>query len=98
MSWEVGSFAVLGVVLVAGFAWYERAHPSSRVLALVATRGARRPVAALPPSTWWLASTQVGFGLFVGILVLVSIVVIVILLTMGNQIANVFSNVISALG
>jgi pilus assembly protein Flp/PilA len=32
------------------------------------------------------------------ILVLVSIVVIVILLTMGNQIENVFSNVVAALG
>jgi pilus assembly protein Flp/PilA len=32
------------------------------------------------------------------ILVLVSIVVIVILLTMGNQISNVFSNVVAALG
>ena len=32
------------------------------------------------------------------ILVLVSIVVIVILLTMGNQILNVFSNVVVALG
>jgi Flp pilus assembly pilin Flp len=32
------------------------------------------------------------------ILVLVSIVVIVVLLTMGNQIANVFSNVVAALG
>ena len=32
------------------------------------------------------------------LLVLVSIVVIVILLTMGNQIANVFSNVVAALG
>jgi pilus assembly protein Flp/PilA len=32
------------------------------------------------------------------ILVLVSIVVIVILLTMGNQINNVFSNVVAALG
>ena len=32
------------------------------------------------------------------ILVLVSIVVIVILLTMGQQIANVFSNVVGALG
>ena len=32
------------------------------------------------------------------ILVLVSIVVIVILLTMGNQIQNVFSNVVAALG
>jgi len=32
------------------------------------------------------------------ILVLVSVVVIVILLTMGNQINNVFSNVVAALG
>lgn len=32
------------------------------------------------------------------ILVLVSIVVIVILLTLGNQIQNVFSNVVAALG
>ena len=32
------------------------------------------------------------------ILVLVSIVVIVILLTMGNQIQNAFSNVVAALG
>ena len=32
------------------------------------------------------------------ILVLVSIVVIVILLTMGNQIQDVFSNVVAALG
>ncbi|MFI5283500.1 MAG: Flp family type IVb pilin [Candidatus Dormibacterales bacterium] len=32
------------------------------------------------------------------ILVLVSIVVIVILLTMGRQIRNVYSNVVSALG
>jgi len=34
----------------------------------------------------------------VGILFLTSILVIVILLTMGNQIANVFSNVVAALG
>jgi hypothetical protein len=32
------------------------------------------------------------------ILVLVSVIVIVVLLTMGNQIANVFSNVVAALG
>jgi hypothetical protein len=35
---------------------------------------------------------------FVGILVLVSIIVIAILLTMGNQLTNVFSNVVAALG
>jgi len=32
------------------------------------------------------------------ILVLVSIVVIVILISMGNQIANVFSNIVTVLG
>ena len=37
-------------------------------------------------------------GIFIGVLVLVSIMVTVILLTMGNQIANVFSNVVAALG
>ncbi|TMD94301.1 MAG: Flp family type IVb pilin [Chloroflexi bacterium] len=43
---------------------------------------------------------QTGQGMveYALILVLVSIVVIVILLTMGNQISNVFSNVVAALG
>jgi energy-coupling factor transport system substrate-specific component len=40
MSWIAASMAILGVALVAGFAWYERAHPSARVLALVATLAA----------------------------------------------------------
>jgi Flp pilus assembly pilin Flp len=35
---------------------------------------------------------------FLGILALVGLVVIAILYTMGNQITNVFSNVVSALG
>ena len=39
--------------------------------------------------------TLLGFG---AVIVLVSILVIVVLLTMGNQIANVFSNVVAALG
>jgi pilus assembly protein Flp/PilA len=45
-------------------------------------------------------SRQKGQGMveYALILVLVSIVVIVILLTMGNQILNVFSNVVVALG
>lgn len=45
-------------------------------------------------------SNQRGQGMveYALILVLVSIVVIVILLTMGNQINNVFSNVVAALG
>ena len=44
--------------------------------------------------------SQSGQGMveYALILVLVSIVVIVILLTMGNQIQNVFSNVVAALG
>ena len=50
----------------------------------------------------WLgrAHKQSGQGMveYALILVLVSIVVIVILLTMGNQILNVFSNVVAALG
>src|SRR5689334_20644895 len=38
--------------------------------------------------------TIAAFG---GVLVLVALVTIVVLLTMGNQIANVFSNVVAAL-
>ena len=46
------------------------------------------------------SASQRGQGMveYALILVLVSIVVIVILLTMGNQIQNVFSNVVAALG
>jgi energy-coupling factor transport system substrate-specific component len=40
VSWEIASFSILAIVLVAGFAWYERTHPSSKVLALVATLAA----------------------------------------------------------
>ncbi|HEY8761750.1 MAG TPA: Flp family type IVb pilin [Candidatus Dormibacteraeota bacterium] len=44
-------------------------------------------------------NVQQGQGMveYALILVLVSIVVIVILLTMGGQIANVFSNIVTAL-
>ena len=47
-----------------------------------------------------LLSRQRGQGMveYALILVLVSIVVIVLLLTMGGQIKNVFSNVVAALG
>ena len=46
-----------------------------------------------------LATRQEGQGMveYALILVLVSIVVIVVLLTMGKQIENVFSNVVTAL-
>ncbi len=40
MSWVLASFLLLGLALAAGFGWYERAHPSARVLALVATLAA----------------------------------------------------------
>src|SRR5437763_15055597 len=47
-----------------------------------------------------LTTRQEGQGMveYALMLVLVSIVVIVILLTMGNQIKNFFSNVVAALG
>ena len=40
MTWVAASFALLGAALLAGFTWYERSHPSARVLALVATLAA----------------------------------------------------------
>ena len=40
MTWIAASFVLLGVALSAGFAWYERAHPTARVIALVATLAA----------------------------------------------------------
>ncbi len=40
VSWPLASFLVLFLALALGFAWYERTHPSSRVLALVATLAA----------------------------------------------------------
>jgi energy-coupling factor transport system substrate-specific component len=53
MSWVVASMLILGAALAAGFAWYERAHPTARVIALVATLAAlaalgRIAFAALP--------------------------------------------------
>jgi energy-coupling factor transport system substrate-specific component len=53
MTYIAASFLVLGAALVAGFAWYERTHPTTRVLALVATLAAlaalgRVAFAALP--------------------------------------------------
>ena len=59
MSWELGAFAVLVLVLVSGFAWYERSHPTAKVLALVATlaalaalgRIAFAPLPSIKPTT-----------------------------------------------
>jgi energy-coupling factor transport system substrate-specific component len=40
MSWQLASFMVIGAVLLAGFAWYERSRPPSQVIALVAALAA----------------------------------------------------------
>lgn len=40
MTWQLASFLILGTVLVAGFAWYERSRPPSQVVALVAALAA----------------------------------------------------------
>ena len=40
MTWQLASFALLAIALGAGFTWYERARPSAKVLALVATLAA----------------------------------------------------------
>ena len=40
MTWIAASTLVLAVALATGFAWYEREHPTTRVLALVATLAA----------------------------------------------------------
>src|SRR3712207_7645867 len=40
MAWQLASFTLLFLALGAGFAWYERAKPSAKVIALVATLAA----------------------------------------------------------
>ena len=40
MSWQVAVFTVLALVLVGGFAWYERSRPPPRLVALVAALAA----------------------------------------------------------
>jgi energy-coupling factor transport system substrate-specific component len=47
VTWQAASFAVLVMVLVAGFGWYERDKPPARVLALVATLAALAVVGRL---------------------------------------------------
>jgi energy-coupling factor transport system substrate-specific component len=59
MTWQLASFAVLALALAAGFGWYERARPSAKVLALVATlaalaalgRVAFAPLPSVKPTT-----------------------------------------------
>lgn len=40
MTWEVASFVIVGAVILAGFAWYERSRPPAQVVALVAALAA----------------------------------------------------------
>lgn len=40
MSWQAASFLALAIVLVGGFAWYERSRPPAPVIALVAALAA----------------------------------------------------------
>src|SRR5918998_4155538 len=40
MSWQLTTFAGLALVLLGGFAWYERSRPSARLVALVAALAA----------------------------------------------------------
>jgi energy-coupling factor transport system substrate-specific component len=59
MTWSLASLLLLGAVLVTGIAWFERTHPSTRVIALVATlaalaalgRGAFAPLPNVKPTT-----------------------------------------------
>ena len=59
MSCMLASFLLLGAALAVGFGWYERSHPSARVLALVATlaalaalgRVAFAPIPSVKPTT-----------------------------------------------
>lgn len=47
MTWQTSSFAVLALVLIAGFAWYERRRPPARIVALVAALAALAVVGRL---------------------------------------------------
>ncbi|MEA2149033.1 MAG: energy-coupling factor transport system substrate-specific component [Solirubrobacteraceae bacterium] len=59
MTWQLASFGVLALALATGFGWYERARPSAKVLALVATlaalaalgRVAFAPLPSVKPTT-----------------------------------------------
>jgi Squalene-hopene cyclase C-terminal domain/ECF-type riboflavin transporter, S component/Prenyltransferase and squalene oxidase repeat len=76
MTWPVASFLVLGLALIAGFAWYEHERPSARVLALVATlaalavlgRVAFEPIPNVKPTTdivliaGWVLGGPAGFA------------------------------------
>ena len=40
VSWQAGVFAMLALVLIGGFAWFERSRPSARIVAAVAALAA----------------------------------------------------------
>jgi hypothetical protein len=40
MSWQLAAMLLLGAMLIAGFAWYERSRPPSQIVALVAALAA----------------------------------------------------------
>jgi energy-coupling factor transport system substrate-specific component len=40
VSWQLATFAILGIALVGGFVWYERSRPPARLLGLVAALAA----------------------------------------------------------
>lgn len=40
MTWQLAAFGLLGLALLAGFAWYERRRPDARIVALVGTLAA----------------------------------------------------------
>ena len=40
MSWQAAVFAILALVLIGGFTWFERARPSARIIAAVAALAA----------------------------------------------------------
>ena len=47
MTWQVASLTLLALAIAAGFGWYERSHPSAKVLALVAALAALAVVGRL---------------------------------------------------
>ena len=63
MSWELASFLLLGAVLAAGFAWYERSRPPSQIVALVAALAALAVAGrvALAPIPNVVATTDIVF-------------------------------------
>ena len=51
MSWQVGVMSMLALILIGGFAWYERSRPPSQIVALVAALAASHGHEGTPPGT-----------------------------------------------